>query len=132
MRTMPSMHLPWLNSVTLVGLTAVLAACAVTGTDGTRMRLRSEAFSTYVEAVFRRQDALRTEIATALDAERPDSERFLALEDAELVLLRACRGLNELAEASRDGERPRGPGALKRARQAPDCERAVEEAADLL
>jgi hypothetical protein len=50
------------------------------------------------------------------------------LEAAELELLLACRGLNELARAQRDGEAIGGFGGLKRARGAPDCERATRRA----
>jgi hypothetical protein len=112
---------------------AVLAAgCAITSADGERMRPGSDAFSDYVESVFRRQNQVATDLALALEDEPDDTARYSALEDAELELLQACRTLNELAEASRGGDEPGGLGALKRARLAPDCERATEEAAALL
>jgi len=96
------------------------------------MSPRSEAFGDYVEAVFRRQNSVATELTLALDEADPDSGRFGRLEDAELDLLQACRGLNQLAQSRRAGSAPRGPGALRRARQAPECERAAASAAALL
>lgn len=96
------------------------------------MRLGSDAFAAYVEAVFRRQNEVAAELALALEREPLESERFSRLEDAELGLLTACRGLNEIARAQRDGERIGGLGALKRARRTPDCELATERAAALL
>jgi hypothetical protein len=110
-------------------IVALVAGCAVTSVDGERLRPGSDAFSDYVESVFRRQNEIATELALALDDETIETERYEALEEAELELLRACRSLNELAEAQRDGESPRGIGALKRARQAPECERASDDAA---
>lgn len=112
---------------------AVLAAgCAITSVDGERMRPGSDAFSDYVESVFRRQNQVATDLSLALEDEPDDTDRYSALEDAELDLLRACSTLNELAEASRAGDEPGGLSALKRARLAPDCERATKEAAALL
>ena len=96
------------------------------------MPARSETFAAYVEEVFRRQNEVATELALALEREPPETERFALLEAAELALLTECGGLNEMARAQRDGEQPGGLGALKRARQAPDCERATERAAALL
>jgi hypothetical protein len=109
-----------------------LAGCAVTSADGERLRPGSDAFADYVEAVFRRQNQLQIELALALDDANPDSERYQALEVVELELLTICRPLNELAAQRGAGESTGGPGALKRARQAPACERAAEKAAALL
>jgi len=100
--------------------------CAVTTAGGDRLGVRSADFAAYVEEVFRRQNAVATELSLALDSESLDSALFEALDQAELALQAACRGLNVLAEQSRDGEPPGGLGALKRARQAPECERAAD------
>ncbi|HUF72774.1 MAG TPA: hypothetical protein VMR74_07750 [Gammaproteobacteria bacterium] len=113
-------------------IVVLAAGCAVTTVDGERLRVRSDAFPDYVESVFRRQNEIATALALAIDDETPGSGRYAALEAAELELLTACRGLNELAEASRDGEGPRGLAALQRARLAPDCERATNNAAEEL
>jgi len=112
-------------------LTLSLSACAVTSVDGDRMQPRSDVFSAYVEEVFRRQSEIATELTLALDTEAPDGDRYIALEDAELELLTACRGLNEMAQRRREGDDIRRMGALKRARQAPECERATRNAAAL-
>jgi len=109
-----------------------LCGCAVTTADGTRLNPGSDGFADYVETVFRRQNAAATELTLALEDEDPASARYVALEAAELELLTACRGLNQLAATRRDGDDPRGLAALRRARQAPDCERALERVDALL
>jgi hypothetical protein len=114
-------------SIMLV-IVGTVAGCAVTSVDGRRMGIRSDAFADYVEAVFRRQNEAATALGFVLDGEQPGSERYRALEAAELNLLTACRGLNELASAARAGESGRGPGSLRRARQAPACEQATAAA----
>jgi hypothetical protein len=120
---------PILSFLAFAGLAA---GCAVTSVDGRRLRPGSDAFADYVESVFRRQNEVATALALAIDDEVPGSDRVAVLEDAELGLLIACRTLNELAEASRDGERPGGLSALRRARGAPDCEQATARADALL
>jgi hypothetical protein len=105
-----------------------VAGCAVTSVDGDRMRLKSDRFADYVEATFRRQNAVSTDLAIEIDEEGADSVRYTILETAERRLLADCRGLNELARARRDGESASGLGALKRARGTPDCERATAAA----
>lgn len=109
-----------------------LTGCAVTSLEGQRMPARSDMFAAYVEDTFRRQNEVAAELALALEREPEDTEHFGLLEAAELALLTECRGLNEMARAQRAGERLGGLGALKRARQAPDCERATVRAAALL
>jgi hypothetical protein len=115
-----------------LGLLLGMPGCAVTSADGDRMPAKSEAFSTYVADVFQRQNEISTELSLALDGEEPGSARYLVLENAELDLFTTCRGLNQIARSRRDGEQIRGLGALKRARQAPACERATAAAAELL
>lgn len=111
--------------IAAIGPIAAVSGCAVTSIDGERMALPSESFSSYVETVFRRQNELAVELGRVLDREQIDGERLDYLEALELDLLQSCRGLNEIAEARRDGDAGRGFGALRRARQAPDCERAA-------
>jgi hypothetical protein len=96
------------------------------------MPTRSDAFADYFESVFRNQNELADRLAAALDEADPDSARYAALDAAELDLLTSCRGVNELARRRQNGESAGGLGALKRARQAPDCERATQAAAALL
>jgi hypothetical protein len=100
--------------------------------DGQRMQLKSDAYAEYVERVFQFQSDVSTELAFVLADEDQDSLRFIQLEDAELDVLTACRGLNELASARRNGSHPGGFAALKQARQVPDCERAADAAAAAL
>jgi hypothetical protein len=109
-----------------------LCGCAVLSQDGQRMGLKSDAYAEYVERVFQYQSDVSTELAFVLADEDPDSQRFVRLEDAELDVLTACRGLNQLASARRNGSRPGGLAALKQARQVPDCERAAAAAAAAL
>ena len=111
---------------------SLIHGCAVTSLDGRRMGVASEAFAEYVETVFRRQNEVATALATELDGAEPGSERYRVLEVAELNLLTACQGLNELASSIRSGGSGRASGSLRRARQAPDCEQAAAAAEALL
>ena len=108
---------------------SLVAACApVTSLDGQRMPMRSDAFSEYVESVFRQQNDVATQLAFALDREEFDSPSYVLLEAAELGLLEACAGLNDLAVRRRDGSSAGGLGAARAARRAPACEQAAVEA----
>lgn len=109
---------------------ALLAVgCApVTTLDGERLALTSEAFRTYVESVFRKQNAVATDLTFALEDEGLSEADSAVLESAEAALLAACEGLNELAAERRDGEKPGGIRAAKAARQAPQCELAARNA----
>ena len=118
--------------VLALGLAAGLSGCAVTAVDGTRMGLRSDSFADYVETVFRRQNEVASDLATELDSADPASARYAELDAAELDLLDACLGVNQLAARQRDGDSPGGLKALKLARQTPDCERAAAAAMNLV
>src|SRR5690606_25165560 len=110
------------------GVAAFAAACApVTTLEGERLGVRSEAFASYVENVFREQNRVATELAFALE-DTTDPDRVMSLETAEEVLLAACAELNALAAARRDGERMGAFRSLAAARRAPDCERAAAAA----
>ena len=95
------------------------------------MGLKSDEFADYVESVFRRQNEVASALALELESEDPDSERYGELDAAELRVLNDCVGINELAARQRDGEPLGGLKALRRARQAPECERATVAAAAL-
>jgi hypothetical protein len=117
----------------MISMLGVTAGCAaVTSLDGERMSMRSAAFASYVEAVFRRQNEVATELAFALDSAPFDSARYRQLEAAEAALLDACDGLNLIAERRRDGEGAGGLRAARAARKAPECERAALSAAGVL
>jgi hypothetical protein len=108
------------------------AACTpLTTLDGERLSVRSDAFADYVEAVFRDQNRVATELAFALE-DADDTDRLDALERAEEALLAACADLNAVASARRDGERMGPLRRLSAARQAPDCERAAADARAVL
>lgn len=113
-------------------LALLASACTVTSLDGRRMPVRSDDFANYVESVFRDQNDVANDLVLILDAADPGSIDYAALEDAEFDLFEACRGLNEIASSRRDGESIGGLKALRRARRAPDCERAADAAAELL
>lgn len=120
---------------TIVLATALLlglGGCAVTSVDGTRMGLKSDEFADYVESVFRRQNEVASALALELESEEPEGARYDELDAAELELLNACVGINELAARQRDGDPLGGLKALKRARRTPECERATTIAAAAL
>jgi len=112
-------------AASLVVLGWLAAGCTITTPDGARLRAGQPAFAEYVERVFRLQNAVISELAFALDEAPLESARYLALEAAEQTVLDACDGLNELATARQRGDERRGPGGLKAARSAPECERAA-------
>jgi hypothetical protein len=103
-----------------------LAGCApgIRVPDGERMRLRSDEFAAYAEAVFRKQNEALDALAFALD-EQPDDLRLLRAEDD---VLEACLGLNEIAVRRRDARSTRPLRELRAARRVPDCARAAEAA----
>jgi hypothetical protein len=121
-----------LKSCVMVILSIACGACAVVIGDGTRLRPGSDAFADYVESVFRQQNEVLSALAFALDAEEPDSTRYVALEQSEAEVLEHCEGLNALATARQRGERVGGLSALGTARRAPECARVAETARALL
>lgn len=109
-------------------LAALVTGCApVTTFEGERLSVRSDAFASYVEQVFREQNRVASELAFAIE-DAVDPERLDALEAAEESLLEACAALNRLAAARRDGDSPGPFRSLGAARSAPDCERAAADA----
>lgn len=106
-------------------LGALSAGCAAVHTaDGRRIGVATPAFRSYVETVFREQNAVGTELAFALEDGTGGSD-LAAAEDA---LLAACAELNRLAAAERDGRRLPNAERLHAARSAPECERAAAAA----
>lgn len=117
-----------LRSLTLAGVASAAACVSVTTLDGERLAMTSPAFRAYVESVFRAQNRVATELAFALEAAGSDSAGYAMLESAEIELIDACAGLNEIAVGRRDGTGRGGPGRAEAARRAPDCERAARAA----
>lgn len=117
-----------MSAICAVAMLLMLSGCApVVTLEGERLKVRSDAFATYVEEVFREQNRVATALAFELE-DAQDPERLDVLEAAESSLLEACAGLNEMAAARRDGARLRRLRALDAARAAPQCERATAAA----
>src|SRR5262249_43675425 len=113
----------------LAAASALLAACAVTTADGTRLGLASSEFRAYVERVFRDQNKVASDLEFALDdATASGGSAPAELTAAEDDLLKACAGVNELATSRRDQEDLGVRKSASAARSAPDCERATRAA----
>jgi hypothetical protein len=118
-----------LRAFLLAAAAALLAACAVTTADGTRLGLASDEFRAYVERVFRDQNKTASDLAFALDdATTSGGPEPRELAAAEERLLEACSGLNELATSRRDQQQLGIKQSASAARGAPDCERATRAA----
>ena len=112
-----------------IAAAALLAACAVTTADGTRLGLASDEFRAYVERVFRDPNKVASELAFALDdATAAGGTEPRELATAEEALLSACAGINELATSRRDEQHVGMRRGAAAARGAPDCERATRAA----
>jgi hypothetical protein len=113
----------------LAAVPALLAGCAVTTADGTRLGLASSEFRAYVERVFRDQNKVASDLAFALDdATASGGSAPPELTGAEDALLKACAGINELATSRRDQEDLGVRKSASAARSAPECERATQAA----
>jgi len=110
----------------------VATGCTVVTTaQGERLGMRSAAFRSYAETVFRQQNQALDELALQLDAGL-DTDELVELEAAEVELLAACARLNELAARRRDQRRLGLGRQWRAARTTPDCERALLAAQALL
>ncbi len=113
----------------LATVPALLAACAVTTADGTRLGLTSSEFRAYIERVFRDQNKVASDLAFALDdATASGGSAPPELTAAEDALLKACAGVNELATSRRDQEDLGVRKSASAARSAPECERGTHAA----
>lgn len=118
-----------LRTLPLAAAAALLAACAVTTADGTRLGLASTELRAYVERVFRDQNKVASDLAFVLDdAAASGGSAPPELTAAEDALLEACAGVNELATSRRDQEDLGVRKSASAARSAPDCERATRAA----
>lgn len=115
-----------LHTFSLAAAAALLAACAVTTADGTRLGLASGEFRAYVERVFREQNKVASDLELELDDAGASAPPELSA--AEDALLKACAGVNELATSRRDQEDLGVGKSASAARSAPDCERATRVA----
>jgi hypothetical protein len=117
------------RALPLAAIPTLLAACAVTTADGTRLGLTSAEFRAYVERVFRDQNKVASDLAFALDdATASGGSAPPELTAAEDALLQACAGVNQLATSRRDQEDLGVRKSASAARSAPDCERATRAA----
>ncbi|WP_428099998.1 hypothetical protein [Candidatus Rariloculus sp.] len=111
---------------------ALVGCTGVTTAGGQRLSIASEELRTYMEAVFREQNELLTEIAFATDAEDLSDRDRRALEAAEESLLIECAVLNDIAAARRDGRRPGWVRGSRASRRTPHCESAAADARSVL
>jgi hypothetical protein len=119
--------------LSLVGALALVGCASVKSVDGQRYRVGGAAFRAYIEQVFRAQNRVADELVFTLE-DLPAGATVSAdqLNAADTQLLAACAGLNQLATSRRDAVKLGNRQALAAARTAPDCERAVAAAQDLL
>lgn len=119
--------------LSLIGALALVGCASVQSADGQRYRVGGAAFRSYIEHVFRAQNRVADELAFTLE-DLPADATVSAdrLNAADTQLLAACAGLNQLATSRRDAVKLGKRQALAAARTAPDCERAVAAAQDLL
>jgi hypothetical protein len=118
-----------LPALPVAAAAALIASCAVTTADGTRLGLGSSEFRGYVERVFRDQNKVASDLAFALDdATASGGSAPPELTAAEDALLKACAGVNELATSRRDQRDLGVKKSASAARSAPDCERATRAA----
>ncbi len=122
-----------LRTLSLAAAAPLLAACAVTTADGTRLGLASSEFRAYVERVFRDQNKVSSDLGLVVDdATASGGSAPPELTAAEDALLEACAGVNELATSRRDQEDLGVRKSASAARSAPDCERATRAAQMML
>ena len=119
-------------AMALASFVLATACASVTTREGERLRITSPEFRAYVEAVFREQNRVATELAFALESESLAAPLRRSLEAAEQDLLVACEGLNEVAIGRREGADLGPLREASAARRAPQCESAARAAAGVL
>jgi hypothetical protein len=112
-----------------IALTSVLgtACVSVTTLDGERLDAPSSEFRAYVEAVFREQNRVATDLAFALESASDLATRS-EIEIAERELIAACTRLNEIATERRAARELSRQLQIDAARSAPHCEQATRAA----
>jgi hypothetical protein len=103
------------------------ACVSVTTLEGERLTAPSSEFRAYVDAVFREQNRVATDLAFALES--ADAATQGEIEIAERDLIAACAALNEVATEKRAGRELSRQRQVDAARSAPQCERATHAAA---
>jgi hypothetical protein len=121
--------MPYCRALLIVSILVLETACvSVTTLDGERLTAPSSEFRAYVEAVFREQNRVATDLAFALES-TTDAATQGEIEMAERDLIAACAALNEVATERRLGSELSRQRQIDAARSAPQCERAAREAA---
>jgi hypothetical protein len=104
------------------------ACVSVTTLDGERLTAPSAEFRAYIEAVFREQNRVATDLAFALESDAA-AESLGEIETAESELIAACTSLNEIATERRAGRELSRQRQIEAAKSAPQCEQATRAAA---
>jgi hypothetical protein len=126
LRPLPTM--PYCRALICSSLVLETACVSVTTLDGERLTAPSSEFRTYVEAVFREQNRVATDLAFALES-AADAATQGEIEVAEGELIVACASLNEIATERRLGGELSRQRQIDAAKSAPQCERATQAAA---
>ena len=113
-----------LASISVLGTGCV----SVTTQDGERLTAPSSEFRAYIEAVFREQNRVATDLAFALESVSGGAAQD-EIELAEGELIAACASLNEIATERRAGRELSRQRQIDAARSAPQSEQAARAAA---
>jgi hypothetical protein len=123
--------MPYCRALLIASMFFFETACvSVTTLGGERLTAPSSEFRAYVEAVFREQNRVATDLAFALES--ADAATQVEMENAERELIAACEALNEIATERRAGRELSRQRQVDAARSAPQCERAAHAAAGTL
>ena len=124
--------MPYCRALLIPLILVLETACvSVTTLEGKRLTAPSSEFRAYVEAVFREQNRVATDLAFALES-APDAATQGEIEVAEGELIAACASLNEIATERRLGSELSRQRQIDAARSAPQCERATHAATGTL
>ena len=114
----------FLASISVLGTGCV----SVTTQDGERLTAPSSEFRAYIEAVFREQNRVATDLAFALESVSGGAAQD-EIELAEGELIAACASLNEIATERRAGRELSRQRQIDAARRAPHRDMAARAAA---
>jgi hypothetical protein len=115
------------RALVLASMLVLGTACvSVTTLEGERLTAPSAEFRAYVEAVFREQNRVATDLAFALESISDTAAQ--GIETAEGDLIAACSSLNEIATERRAGRELSRQRQIDAAESAPQCEQATRAA----
>jgi hypothetical protein len=121
--------MPYRRALLIAWILVLETACvSVTTLEGERLTAPSSEFRAYIEAVFRGQNRVATDLAFALES-AADAATEREIESAERELITACASLNEIATERRAGRELSRQRQIDAARSAPQCERETHAAA---